>query len=429
MMRESRITVVEYHPRAGFVAEACRIANVTDHAVRQAVSVQGERAREILGIGTVPFYLDNDTLMTRDVAGLIRLLPNLEMEIAPKFLGDAWPSWREDFLLVANVARSGQLLIREGITSSTGARDDLASLVAHTFVSLFEENRRRPLRTYRPQTEEEWSLDGEVDPEEILLPGADGYRVRRLTLSGRNRYNAQVASAARLLAPEVRDGVLQRQVRRVGQRLGPQPASTARPRATVPSRHRAWQQCYDLAKQINAGFGLRLAPGAFSSPGYLLTTWLAFEHLLVTAMRVGLRNAQVSYHPRVTLGTRSGGSPVFVEPDLMVRRGDGALIVLDAKYKGRAESTPSITAADLYEGLAFAEATGQQRTTLLYPRPPLGSNQLPVGSVELFDEITVGTRVIAGATIECRGISTSGGFLSFANGLGRLVQRDQPPMS
>lgn len=420
-MTSQRITVVEYKPFERFVSVASERAQVGQDVVRHALSVQGERVRRILGVSAPPVHLEDDTLIAEDIAGLIRLLPNLEIEIAPKFLGDKWPSWREDFLVVANIARSGQLLIREGIASTTGVRDDLASLVARTFVDLFERNRRRPLRTYRPHTTEEWSLDGDVEPEEIMLPGAEGYRVRRIALSGSNRYNAQISRAAALLAPEVRDGIVQRQVRRIAQRLGPQPSSSSRPKAHVPSRHRLWQQCYDLANEINAGFGVRLEPGKYSSPGYVLTTWLAFEHLLVTAMRVGLQHAQITYHPRFALGKRTDGSAVVVEPDLFVRRADGGLAVFDAKYKGRAERAPSIAPADLYEALAFAEATGQQRVTLLYPRPTDGGAVLPAGSVEVFDEVTVGDRIVAGATIECRGISKSGGFLSFAKGFASLA--------
>jgi hypothetical protein len=419
-MTGGRVSAVEYCPLENFVPSASKLAGVEPTVIRRAVEIQGERIRHVLGVGAAPIRLDGDTLIAEDVAGLVRLLPNLEVEIAPKFLGNAWPNWREDFLVVANIARSGQLLIRERIASSTGPRDDLASLVARTFVDLFERNRRRPLRTYRPDATEEWSLDGDIEAEELLMPAADGYRVRRLTLSGRNRHNARIVRAATLLAPEVRDGVLQRQVRRIAQRLGPQPISSARPIPRVPSRHRHWQQCYDLANEINAGFGVRLAPGQYSSPGYVLTTWLAFEHLLVAAMRIGLQLAQVSYHPRFTLGQRADGRAVIVEPDLLISHA-GKVTVLDAKYKGRPDQSPSIASSDLYEALAFAEATGHQRVTLLYPRPTDGVTPSPVGFTQVFDEIKVGSRIVAGITVECRGISGRGSFLAFAKGLAKLA--------
>ncbi len=420
-MTGPRISVVEYRPCEQFVRLAGDLAGVGHELIRRSVATQGERIRRVLDLGTAPIRLDGDTLVAEDVAGLVRLLPNLEIEIAPKFLGNAWPNWREDFLVVANIARSGQLLIREGISSSAGARDDLASLVGRTFVDLFERNRRRPLRTYRPDTSAEWSLDGDIEAEELVMPGADGYRIQRLALSSSNQHNSRIARAATLLAPEVRDGVLQRQVQRISQRLGPQPLRSSRPTQRVPSRHRRWQQCYDLANEINAGFGVRLAPGLYSSPGYVLTTWLAFEHLLVAAIRIGVKLAQVSYHPRFTLGRRADGRPVVIVPDFLVRHADGRLAVLDAKYKGRADQSPSVAPSDLYEALAFADATGQQKVTLLYPRPTDGDAPLPVGSTEIFDEIKVGSCIILGVTVECRGISERGAFVDFAKGLANLA--------
>lgn len=421
MTRSVRIAIVEYLPFENFVQTASEIAEVEPDTVRKAVTVQAERVRRVLDLGASPIQLTGDTLLAEDVAGLVRVLPCLELEIAPKFLGSGWPGWREDFLLVANVARSGQLLIREGVASSTGPHDDLTALVARTLVDLFDRDRRRPLRTYRPRVVEEWSLDGEVDAQDILLPSADGYHIRQLAMTGTNRYNAQIARAATVLAPEVRDGVLQRQVRRVAQRLGPQPPHSSHPSRRVPSRHRRWQDCYDLSNQINAGFGVRLAPGRYSSPGYLVTTWLAFEQLLVAAVRIGVRQGLVKYHPQFVLGSRADGSPVGVTPDLLVRRSDGRTTLLDAKYKGRAYRSTRVSPADLYEALAFAEAAGQQSVTLVYPEPLADGIVEPVGSVHVLDEITVGSRKVTAVRVECRGISQTGGFLAFARGLASLV--------
>lgn len=420
-MTPGRLSVVEYQPFEHFVSVASSLTKVEPEVVRRAVELQGERIRRLLALGASPIRLENDSFIAEDVAGLVRLLPSLEIEIAPKFLGLSWPGWREDFLVVANLARSGQLLIREGIRSTTGIRDDLTSLVARTFVNLFEESRRRPLRTYRSETKFDWSLDGEVDAEDLFRPSEEGYLLRNPALSGRNRYNAQIAGAARLIAPGVRDGVLQRQVGRIAQRLGPQALPSSHPRSKVPSRHRKWQQCYELANQINAGFGVRLTPGRLSSPGYVLNTWLAFEHLLVTAMRVGLESGHVTYHPQFELGRRSDGGVVVVVPDLMVRRPDGSVGIVDAKYKGRADRAPVVAPSDLYEGLAFAEAANVKKVTLLYPHPTGGSTVKPVGSVETFDEIRVGNRTVVGALIESRGLSARGGFIAFARGIATLA--------
>lgn len=420
-MIHNRISVVEYQPSIDFLASASKLSGVDTETIRRAVRIQGERIRSLLGGNTVPIRLEDDVFVAEDVAGLVRLLPGLEVEIAPKFLGLTWPSWREDFLVVANLARSGQLLIHEGISASTGARDDLTSLVARTFVDLFERSRRRPLRTYRSASTFEWSLDGEIEAEDVLMPGENGYQLRSLLFSAQNRYNAQISSAARLMAPDVRDGVLQRQVRRVAQRLGPQEPPSPRPATRVPARHRSWQDCYELANQINAGFGVRLAPGKLLAPGYVLTTWLAFEQLLLTAMRIGVQPAQVTYHARFDLGKRLGGDTVVVQPDIFVRTPNGAHVLFDAKYKGRAQQSPSISPADLYEALAFSEASGINRVTLIYPRPADHVAAQETGTVEKFEEITVSGRTVVGVVLECRGLSARGGLTSLAKGVASLI--------
>ena len=420
-MTTKRLSVVEYIPFERFVTEASNLVGVDPEEIRRAVARQGDRIRKLLGVSGPPIRLENDAFISEDVAGLIHLLPNLEVEIAPKFLGLSWPGWREDFLVVANLARSGQLLIREGISSSSGIRDDLTSLVARTYVDLFERSRRRPLRTYRPRISHDWSLDGDVDAEDIFIPSEEGYRLHNLALSSTNQFNAQIAGAATLIAPGVRDGVLQRQVRRIAQRLGPQAPASAYPKPRVPSRHRTWQQCYELANQINAGFGVRLSPGKLTAPGYVLTTWRAFEQLLVAAMRIGSDDSQVTYHPQFKLGEHSDGSPVIVEPDLMIRRPNGSMSILDAKYKGRADMSSRIAPSDLYEALAFAEATRLSKITLLYPRPAEGTDIHPIGSVEVFDEIHAAGCIIVGAVIESRGLSARGGFVAFARGLAALA--------
>lgn len=419
-MSGNRFTVVEYEPYSNFVAEASVVAGVNPDVVRRAIATHGNRIGRVLGVSP-PIRLVDDSLFAEDVAGIVRVLPNLELEIAPKFLGSEWANWREDFLLVANIARSGQLLARERLASSPGDRDDLASLVAHTFLGLFEGSRRRPLRTYHAEVTQEWSLDGDFDPEDFFYPESDGFRLQQMALSNKNSYNAAIRLAAQSLATEVHDGVLQQQLRRVASRLGRQRSGIGRIRDRVPSRHSQWQPMYDLARQVNRGLGIRLEPGGYSSPGYVLTTWLAFEQLILTALRVGIGKGAVTYHPSVRLGTHLGGRAVTVEPDFLVRRDRGEPVLADAKYKGRLERAPSIGAADLYEALAFLEATGRKSITLIYPRTFDGSAPLPVGTLSQFDEVTIHGRTVVGSTLECRGLSLAGGFARFSKGLAALL--------
>lgn len=94
---------------------------------------------------------------------------------------------------------------------------------------------------------------------------------------------------------------------------------------------------------------------------------------------------------------------MLTEPDLSVELPAGRLLV-DAKYKGRGtKPIRSISAADLYEAFAFGRPAGLKRVALLYPRSST-LHRVPVGSLEIFDEVQLEDMKVIGTHIECRGL-------------------------
>jgi hypothetical protein len=188
----------------------------------------------------------------RDVAGLIRVEPGLELEVAPKFLGHEAAGWREDLFRIASLVQRGRILPHEEIAAGRGASNDLASLVGRVMVELFKEEERRPIRLYRRRRWETFEVDGELDEESVFLPTEAGFAQEKIILERQNPYNAMMAEAARLLIPEVGDQDVRRQLQRMLARLSPQtpPLSVIVAPRRVPSRHRRWQELYDISRRI-----------------------------------------------------------------------------------------------------------------------------------------------------------------------------------
>lgn len=112
-----------------------------------------------------------------------------------------------------------------------------------------------------------------------------------------------------------------------------------------------------------------------------------------------------------------------VTPDVMIVVNGTPALVVDAKYRTREGTTPSVAAGDIYEPLAFMRATVTTSAVLLYPRPSDAGPAMPVGSVGVFERVTVGSEQIVALTVECRGISATDGYGQFASRLSSAVQQ------
>lgn len=416
--------VVEYASPAPVVAQLAAALRVGPEVIRRQLVSAGERVARLLALPANPIAVVGADVRVGGVAGLMRISPRCELEIAPKFLGGDWGGWREDFFFVAMLSKHGRLLPEDRIGGTAGERGELASLVARVVVAMFLEHQRRPLRTYRHAVVADFAVLDEVEAEDLWVPGVDGYVQRSLRFDRQNVFNATILAAARALLPEVTQPGVRKQLLRVTELLAPQmPARSIRARR-VPARSQRWQSLYDLSVDVLRGFGVSFSGASLLAPGFMVDTWRAWEHLLTVAFRLAWGTQLVCAQRAVRLGVRtrydveSGSSSraVWVTPDLAVSAGKGLLV--DAKYKGRVgEAANRISDSDLYEALAFATATSASQVILLYPAVARTAVPAVVGTATMFERVEVRHVVVIGMEVEVRGISRAGAMLRFASEL------------
>lgn len=421
-----RIEAVEYGLSVPLVRDAANVLRVSREDARGRVQRVGRRIAQALHLDGQPFAIDGDDVRFLDIAGLLRIAPGVEVEIAPKFLDSAQKQWREDFFYVAMLSTHGHLLASDRVASATST-DDLGSLVARAFVDMYWTNHRRPLRTYRRARVVEFALDGEVDAEEISVPDPEGFEQRIIKFDRVNAYNGAISAAAASLLPVVRDPGTRRRLTRLIEVLAPQRPIRRPVYRRLPSRSQRWQPLHDLAVDVLQGLGIAYDAGRYKAPGYVLDTARAWEDLLTLGLRMAFGSARVRAQRKVRLGHRVSPSgskrAVTVQPDAVLEAtGVSQAVVLDAKYKGRAQDPDHrIAEVDLYQAMAFARATSGRLVILLYPRR--GAASVPPGTTAVEDTVELydGVRVI-NVSVASAGIAAPAGLRLFASNLASGVR-------
>jgi 5-methylcytosine-specific restriction endonuclease McrBC regulatory subunit McrC len=419
----TRLSLVEYGSPIDLSKQIIEAIGVDQAWSNQILIDAGIRAARSLGLSNNPISIDSRGARAIDFAGLIRLAPSLELEVAPKFLGidKNDESWREDFFFLSTLSRHGHLLASEKLSASGGAPRDLSTLVARSITSMYEALKRRPLRSYRRVKESDFFIDGDPDPTDLIFPGPDGFEQEIIRFDRRNEWNADICAAARELLPEVTDPSTVGSLVRLIEDLSPQ-GKVQRRRKAIPSRHHAWQPLHELSRDVLDDLGLNYTQGHLRAPGYLIATWRVWEDLLTVGARLGFGSAAISAQQGFALGTKHkliksmNSSTISVVPDCVIE-GDGARprMLLDAKYKGHIEKgSLRITEADIYEALAFSKAAGCNHVVLAYPAQPAASVR-PVGTCSAFERIEVGDVKIIGIQVETKAISKPGALKLFAD--------------
>lgn len=341
------------------------------------------------------------------IAGLLKLNDNVELEIVPKFLDPSTNQWRSDFYTLAVLLKTGRLLLHDEVSSNLQDRGDLATLVALSLLTQYEKYQRRAIRGYRRSALTDFAIEGDVDWESTVLPDEDGFRLTKIELSRQNPFNATLAEAMRLLIPEVSDVDTENRLRLAMRSLQPQQA----PPRTFPilaPRHSVWQQAYELSQLVVSGMGLNPNEGEYSGPGFIISTWAAWESLCEEIVRRALPDHRVVGQLSWPLGKRVD-STIYAKPDISPLRGDKAPVLLDAKYKTRFGKKNRVNAADLYESMAFMRAGKTTELLLLYPSSK-DPDRLTEGEWLSFDHIEVDELTIEAFEIQIQGFSRQGGF-------------------
>lgn len=414
-----RLVLQELRSEPRAVRKVAILSGISEAEVLVQLRELNDRVKTLLGYEDDPITASSSGALRADgVAGLLRLNASVELEVVPKFLDPDSATWRSDFFLLAVFVKTGHLLLHDEISASTQDRGDLATLIARSFLTLYSENERRPIRGYRRGARADFALDGDVDWETVFLPDPDGFAVSQLELTRQNPYNATLAAAVQILIPEVADVDTQAQLRLLGRHLAPQGAAPAF-FPPLPPRHRGWQQAYELASLIVTGLGLNLDEGVFTGPGFVLSTWSAWEFLCEEIVRRALPDHKVVGQKQWVLGHR-GSEEVYAKPDISPIADGAVPLLLDAKYKTRVGRSPRINAGDLYESLAFLRAGQTDLMLLLYPsvRP---ADELALGEWRLFDQIGVDPHVVQGFEVQVQGLAQRGGFEALVAGARTLL--------
>lgn len=419
MSNIERIVLHELRDRPKTTVEIAKLCNISSDEVILQLRNLNIHVTRLLGYEKDPITVSaNGSWKADGIAGLLRLNSQVEIEVVPKFLEPSNASWRLDFFLLAVLVKTGHLLVHDDISAGAQDRGDLATLIARSFLTLYAENQRRPIRAYKRVQQADYSIDGDVEWDTLPLPDPDGFRLTRLELAQQNPYNAILAAAVRILIPEVADGDTQAQLKMLGRALGRQlPPPAVHP--SLPQRHSAMQRVYDLARLIVEGLGLDLNGGAFSGPGFVLSTWAAWQALCEEIVRRALPDYKVVGQKRWILGYR-GTEPVYTTPDISPLKDSAAEFLLDAKYKTRVGRKPSISSSDVYESLAFLKAAEAEHISLLYPSVR-SVFDLPLGEWVEFDRVNVDTAEIGGFEVQIQGISKRDGFDAIVAGARRAL--------
>lgn len=422
----TRLSLVEYGAPIDLSQTIVDAIGVDRAKANNLLMEAGNRAASSLRINYNPITVDAKGTRAIGFAGIIRLAPYLELEIAPKFLGldDADSVWREDFFFLSTLSRHGRLLASERLSASGGTPRDLSTLVARSITSMYEAHKRRPLRSYRRVREADFFIDGDPDPIDLIFPSPDGFEQERIHFDRRNVWNADIVAAAKGLLPEVSDPSAASSLVRLIEDLSPQNAPANR-RKPIPARHRAWKPLHELAVDVLGGLGLHYKQGQAHAPGYLVDTWRVWEDLLTVAARLGFGRSAIAPQQGYPLGTKTkintgAVSTLSVYPDCVIEPvGTQPRILLDAKYKGHVEKGRlRIAEADIYEALAFSRATGCNLVVLAYPAQ-LSDLPQPVGTCMVFERVRVKEVRIVGIQIESRMISKSGALQTFSANLAK----------
>lgn len=420
----TRLSLVEYGAPVDLTRAIADAIGVDRTKANSILIEAGNRAASSLRLNYNPISVDAKGARAIDFAGLIRLAPSLELEVAPKFLGldDTDAEWREDFFFLSTLSQHGRLLASERLSASGGTPRDLSTLVARSITSMYEARKRRPLRSYRRMRETDFFIDGDPDPVDLMFPSPDGFEQEVIHFDRRNAWNADIAAAAKELLPEVRDPSATSSLVRLVEDLSPQvaPANRHKP---IPARHRAWKPLHELSIDVLRGLGLSYKQGQAYAPGYLVNTWRVWEDLLTMATRLGFGHNAVVPQMGYSLGTKTKTSTgvvskLAVYPDCVIESdGTRPRILLDAKYKGHVERGHlRISEADIYEALAFSKATGCNLVALAYPAQPDDAPK-SVGFCTVFERAIVDGVQIVGIQIEVRRISKPGSLQTFATNL------------
>ena len=427
-----RIAVSEWSWKQDLVGQFAAARKVSDANAEVSLRLLGERVQKSLHFKKSPLDVSSSGVRAKGIAGILGLDRDFEIEIAPKYASAENGQWRQDLLFMTLLSKHGSLLLQNPIGAKPSTFNDLTSLVADVLLKMFSSNRQNPLKTYRFIEYHDFALEGEFDPQEIVLPHSDGFAQHRYHFDPNNEYSATVKAAVLELCGRVRDPALYSKLRSVSAQLSSVTAAPSVVRRTLPARLGRWQGLYDLSFDVARGFGLSPGDNMHRIPGFVVSTWQIWQDLVGRALVLAFGPDKASLQHRYVVGQalRDGKvTPVGMTPDAVLVD-EVSPVILDAKYKGHSDRrNDGINDTDFYEVLAYMRAASAKRAILIYPATSVHAHA--TGTTKVLEKIEMSNgEVLWAVSVEVNGISMLGGFSEFVAGLkARLETLMSEPLS
>ena len=143
------------------------------------------------------------------------------------------------------------------------------------------------------------------------------------------------------------------------------------PQAHYTRLTRHYRPAVELARLILRNFTVDFGPHEVRARGFFVDMARIFEDFMVIALREAL-GLSVSAFPQEVEGRKlslAHGRRINLEPDLSWWNGERCIFIGDVKYK-KTPSTTGVKHPDLYQLLAYAQATDLRHGLLVYAAGP-----------------------------------------------------------
>lgn len=427
--RARYLVVSEYGAYTPF-ADAAETLGLSATEVRSLI----DKAIVSLGYELETCYeIRKSSIRFTGISGILALDAKRWIEIIPKFIGQCHENWREDFLWIISKINANGLNFQSRIPSSSRKELSLYDLIARAWCDYFEENERKLIRKYKKAEWLSFNIDGELIEDGPDSLTEDGYLQRGIVLTKKNIYNSLLREAAEVLLRRVSCPQINQRIARAASKLGKRdPNFRLFDLTELPARNTDWIQCINISTLVLTSSGIGY--GSYEKtamPSFVVKTHVVWESFVRLLCKTAFSDSFVSKRGyKLGWRVKPNGTQTKLEvtPDVSAVSRGGRTQILDAKYKGssfgpKAQAQGlSISNADIYESLAFMDASGCDTIWLVYPSSFFVNSPEQLLCIET---IKVKDKTVFAAFLGIGGISKHDGWgllvKSFRTGFGNSV--------
>lgn len=338
-----------------------------------------DKAIATLGLELETCYeIRGSSIRFTGISGMLALDAKRWIEIIPKFIGQSHENWREDFLWIISKTNAGGLNFLSSIPSSSRKDSSLYDLIARAWCDYFEENERKLIRKYKKADWSSFNIDGDLIEDGPDSLSEEGFLQRGIVLTRKNIFNSLLREAAEVLLRRVSCPQISQRIARAASKLGNRdPNFRLSDLPELPARNIDWSNCVNISTLVLSSSGIGYgSPEITAMPSFVIKTHVVWESFVRLLCKTAFNESSVSKRG-YQLGWRIKPNGIQAElevtPDVSAISQGGRTQILDAKYKGGPSGPKgqaqglSISNADIYESLAFMDASGCDTIWLVYP--------------------------------------------------------------